>query len=359
MRFESRSRANAQTLHRALLFGTERYALPILAPLAAALAARGIERRWFLPGVDAAPAGEPLLAHAAHARAFAPDVVLCAANWVPPFVPGLKAQLFHGFSVDKRSESAGHYRIRGLFDLYCTQGPATTQRFDQLAREHGHFRVTETGWPKLDPLFAAHDAHAEALRARARGRPLVAFGSTFTPRLAAAPHVYDEIARLVARGEWHWLLTLHPKSDPALVARYRALAGEHATFVETEQLVALLRAADVLVGDTSSIVSEFVVQRRPVVTFRHRAPRAHMLDIAEPAQLENAIRTALAPPSELQREIDAYAHAIHPYRDGCSSERVLDACASALARGREGLRRKPLNLWRRVQVRAKLHYWRP
>ena len=64
--------------------------------------------------------------------------------------------------------------------------------------------------------------------APARGRPIVLFGSTFTPRLAAAPVLLDAIAGLVRRGDRYWLLTLHPKTAPAWFERYRALAGEHA-----------------------------------------------------------------------------------------------------------------------------------
>lgn len=341
-----------------LLFGTELYALPILRPLAAAIAARGEQCRWFLPGVDAArlESHEIALTDAASAVAWAPDTVLSASNWVPPFVPGLKVQLFHGFSVDKRSEAAGHFRIRGFFDLYCTQGPATTQPFERLARELGHFRVVETGWPKLDPLFGAEPPEVAALRAPARGRPVVLFGSTFTPRLAAAPVLIDEIARLVARGDRYWLLTLHPKTAPEWFERYRALAGEHAAFVESDRLLPLLRAADVLVADTSSIVSEFVVQRRPVVTFRHRVPRPHMLDIAEPVQLDAAIARALAPDDALRAALADYAGLIHPSRDGRASERVLDASRAVLADPPP--RRKPLNLWRRLQIRRVLGYWK-
>lgn len=339
-------------MSRTLLLGTERYALPILRPLAAALAARGADARWCVPDAIAAQlrADEPRVPGARGVAAFAPEVVLCATNEVPPFFPGLKVQLFHGFSVDKRSHERGHFRVRGLFDLYCTQGPDTTAPFERLAREHGHFRVVETGWPKLDPLYADDGGAAARLRG-ADDRPVIAFGSTFTPRLSAAPHLIDEIARLSTRGTWRWLVTLHPKTDPALVARYRALAGAGLEFVETEDLLSLLRAADVLVADTSSIVSEFAVQGKPVVTFRNNAPRAHMLDIARVAELEPAIVRALARPPELVAALEDFAARQHPYRDGRSSFRVLDACAAELARGGADLRRKPLNLWRRLKLR--------
>jgi hypothetical protein len=57
------------------------------------------------------------------------------------------------------------------------------------------------------------------------------------------------------------------------------------------------------------------------------------------------------------RAIREYADRIHPYRDGKSSERVLDATHEAIELGRADLTRKPLNLWRRWQARRRLGYW--
>jgi len=248
--------------------------------------------------------------------------------------------------------------VRGMFDLYCTQGPATTAPFTALAREQGHFAVVETGWPKLDPLFDDSDSGWEALRGRANGRPIVLFGSTFTERLSAAPHLHDAIAADIAGGQRYWLLTLHPKCPPALFERYRALAGANASFVEPEQVMAAQRAADVLVSDTSSIVSEFIVQHKPVVTFRNRVPQPHMIDFDDAALLPDMLARALAPEPALVAEIARYADTIHPWRDGRSSERVV-AAVDAFVAGQLGtLRRKPLSaIVRRLQIRRDLGYW--
>jgi CDP-glycerol glycerophosphotransferase (TagB/SpsB family) len=338
-----------------LLFATELYALPVLRPLGAAIRASGGESAWFAPASFASHLSGPeqLLAGVDAVQRFKPDAIFAASNWVPQFFPGAKVQVFHGFSVDKRSPERGHFRIRGLFDLYCTQGPATTKPFEQLALEHGHFAVAETGWPKLDPLFAPDDGSAAALRP-ADGRPVVLYAATFTEALSSARALLDEITSQVARGDRYWLLTLHPKSDSALVDAYRRLAGPNARFIEADALVPALRAADVLVCDTSSVVSEFVVQRKPVVTFRNRAPKPHMIDISDPADLESALRRAFAPTDALRNELASYGDLIHPWRDGHSSERVLGAARDFVA-GRFGeLTRKPVNLWRRLQMRAKL-----
>jgi hypothetical protein len=348
-----------------LLFATERYALPILQPLAEALQAAGHGvHAWFADGAADARLPDPVrMISLREAVALRPRAVFSAANWVPTFVPGAKVQLFHGFNVEKRDDARGHFRVRGLFDLYCTQGPATTAPFRALAAQHPHFAVVETGWPKLDPLFSDDRddiGAAAALRAPAQGRPTVLFASTFTERLSAAPHLYDAIAAEVARGDRYWLLTLHPKCAPALFERYRALAGPNAAFVETERLMAAQRAADVLVADTTSVVSEFVVQHKPVVTLRNRAPKPHMLDFDDPARLPDLLERAFAPTPELQAAIVAYADAIHPYRDGRSSERVVAATEDLIA-GRLGkLRGKPLGgRLRALQIRAELGYWRP
>jgi CDP-glycerol glycerophosphotransferase (TagB/SpsB family) len=345
-------------MRRYLLFATELYALPILRPLAAAIRASGGEAAWFLPDPVAAHLrhDEPRLHDARAVSAWAPRAVLAASNWVPHFFPGRKVQLFHGFNVEKRDAARGHFRIRGLFDLYCTQGPATTGPFEELARVHRHFAVVETGWPKLDPLLAPEDGSASGLRP-GDGRPVVLYGSTFTEHLTSAPALYEEIARQVSRGDRYWLLTLHPKADPRWVAGYRALVGPNARFVESDALVSALRVADVLVCDTSSVVSEFIVQRKPVVTFRNRAPKPCMLDITEPSELEGALRQAFTPSAALLSELDASADAIHPWRDGCSSERVLDAVEQLLA-GRFGaLEPKPVNFWRKLQIRTRLMHF--
>lgn len=336
-----------------LLFASERYALPILAPLQAAIEARGDVARWWCVGGATTLPIEPRLRveSAQQAVALQPQAVFSAANDVPYFVAGAKVQVFHGFNVEKRDQSRGHFRVRGWFDLYCTQGPATTAPFMQLAERLGHFAVVETGWPKLDPVFA---------RARlprpvaARGRPIILFGSTFTERLSAAPQLLETISQLVARGDRYWLLTLHPKCPPALFERYRALAGPNAAFVEPEQLMDAEASADVLLADTSSIVSEFIAQGKPVVTFRNRAPKPHMLDVREAGEVDAALDQALTPSPALRAEIERYAAAIHPYRDGHSAARVLAATDAFNAGAHPLRRRKPLNLLRKLRLRRAL-----
>jgi len=334
------------------------YCYAVLRPLQKAIRARGGEVAWLPVGPEVnrryLRPGERVFEHVRQAIEWQPYAVLVPGNEVPRFLPGLKIEVFHGLNSGKRRRRDNvqyHFIVRGLFDLYCTHGPNTTVRFQELAEEHGHFRVAETGWPKLDPLF---DGSIEPLTS---GRPIALFASTHTPRLSAAPHVLDTLRDMAAAGRWKWLVNMHPKMPPEVVEHYRAAQTENLQLVETDDVLPLLASAEVMLCDTSSILSEFLMQLKPVVTFRTARPADYLIDVQQPADIEPALHRALSRPPDLVSSIRRYADQTHPYRDGKSSERTLDAIDELAERGVQGLRRKPPNLYRHWQMRRLLEYW--
>ena len=337
---------------RYLLYGSERYALAILRPLQAAIHRRGDESAWFFDGPGGAELhrDERLLRTTAEVRALEPMAVLTSSNAVPHFFPGVKVEVFHGFDAGKPR----HIYIRGFFDLYCTTGPRDTRAFDEMARKLGHFAVRETGWPKFDPYMRQNGGAAPA---PVRERPVILYHSTFSPSWSAANKLYDTIRVLAGNGRWHWLVALHPKTDPQTVARYRALEGEHLHYTTEDNILDLFPRVDMMISDTSSALNEFLLTYKPVVTFMNRRPGPQLIDIDAPDKLLPAIERALARPPELMREIRTYADAIHPYRDGRSSERVLDAVDAFIAAGARNRHRKPLNPWRKLKIRKRIGYW--
>jgi CDP-glycerol glycerophosphotransferase (TagB/SpsB family) len=188
---------------------------------------------------------------------------------------------------------------------------------------------------------------------------VILFASTFTPRLSAAPVLLDTLRLLAAKNRWHWRVNLHPKMPPEVVDAYRAARSEHFELVETDDTMSLLASAHAMLCDTSSILSEFLVQHRPAVTFRNANPADHLIDCSEPGQIEGALEAALSHPPELMANIRRYADDTHPWRDGRSSERTLDVIEALAARGTRHLSRKPLNAYRHYKMRRLLEYWRP
>ena len=335
-----------------LLYGSERYALAILRPVQQAIRARGHEATWFFdgPGAEDLVDGERLLT-VDEVRAWNPIAVITSSNHLPHFFPGVKVETFHGFDAGKPR----HVYVRGFFDLYCTTGPRDTKAFGEVAAKLGHFTVTETGWPKLDPFMREIAGALPAVREP----PVILYHSTFSPSWSAADTLYEEVKRLSRDGRWRWIVTFHPKMNPETRARYKALQNEYLRFAENDNILDLFPQVDMMCSDTSSALSEFLLTGKPVVTFKNRRPGPQLIDIDDPAQFEPAIERALARPPELMQAIREFADAIHPYRDGRSSERVLDAIDAFIAAGGSNRRPKPWNPWRKLKLRRRIGYWGP
>ncbi len=141
------------------------------------------------------------------------------------------------------------------------------------------------------------------------------------------------------------------------VEKYKALESEHLRFATNDNILELFPLADLMCSDTSSALSEFLLTRKPVVTFKNRRPGPQLIDIQAPDQFEAAIERALSRPPELMQAIDNFANQLHPLRDGKSSERILDAIDDFIARGGKNPRSKPLNWWRKIKLRKSLGYW--
>jgi len=348
---------------RALFYADQNYAFAILRPLQAEILRRGGAVRWFFVGTeidaDYLADSEVALPSVAEVREWRPDVVFVPGNTVPRAIPGLKVQVFHGFAAGKRygRDKDAHFAIRGCFDLYCTHGPSNTGEFQRLADEHGHFRVVETGWPMVDPLFT--DPVDNSFVDDADPRPTVLFCSTFSHRYSCAETLFDTVRGLKTRGAYRWLVQFHPKMAAETVNKYRGIADENLRFIETDNVIPVLQAADIMVCDTSSVLMMFLLLHRPVVAFRNEDPGPQLINIREPAELEAALERGLGEDPQRDAAIRQYALQIHPYRDGLSSGRVIDAVETLLREGLQVRRRKPLNLLRELKMRQSLNFWWP
>ena len=142
-------------MKRYLFFVSLSYAYPILRPIQSEIWRRGDEVAWFFtsPCDQYVHEGEKQLKTIKEVMEYNPIAVFTPGNKVYDFFPGVKVQVFHGFSIDKRPGRGDHFRIRGLFDIFCTQGSTSTPHFLELEKQYRHFKVYETGWSKTDRLL--------------------------------------------------------------------------------------------------------------------------------------------------------------------------------------------------------------
>lgn len=344
-----------QPMYKFLLYIVHPYSIPIGRPLQAEIERQGHQVFWFSEKEYTKTylsENEKILNTVQEVIAYEPHIVLTATDTVADFFPGIKVQIFHGFSANKRPLMSNHFNIRGFFDMYTTQGPSTTEIFQQQARKYGFFEVIETGWSKVDPLFPLE------IKAVSE-KPVILISSTFTTKLSLAKNddVFEEIKKLSLTGTYQFLCVLHPVLDQETKNKFKNLESEHFNYYDTTDLIPLFKRADIMLSDTTSAIIEFLLQEKPVVTFRNRMPGDHLIDVTEVSEIENGIKHALTKPPKTMDAIRDYVKWTHPYYDGKSSQRVVNATIAFLNKDKSHLKSKPWNLIRKWKVRKRFKYF--
>ena len=340
-------------VERYLLFVSLSYAYPILRPIQDEIRRRGGDVAWFVeaPCKDELKDGEVRLLSIPEVMDYNPIAVFAPGNYIYDFFPGIKVEVFHGLYY-KRVNLGDHYRIRGFFDLYCVTSNLFMPTFKQLEKEKGFFKVALTGWSKFDQFLPA----LEPIR---NEKPIILFAPTFSPKIESAELFYPKIAELIREKDWNWLFSFHPLMSENTNAKYQKLAeeNENACFWDSSDKLELFRKADMMLSDSSSTIYEFLWFDKPVVTYRNPFAGKHLINFEQEEDLETSILKGLNPNPALLAEIRAFMDQVHPFRDGRSSSRILDAVDDFIRNYQGKLKRKPLNLFRNLKLRKKVGYF--
>lgn len=341
--------------YRFLIYISYSYSIPIGNPLEKEILKQNHKVYWFSDrrnGVKALENKSNTFSTIKEVIQYEPQIVLSITDSVPDFISGLKVQVFHGFNAEKRSFKKDHFRIRGLFDLYCTQGPSTTKIFRKLQEKDPHFEVIETGWSKMDPLFPIE-------KNKINKPPVIFIASTFTERLSLAlrEDVYQKIKQLSDTGKYRFLMVLHPKLSDSIREKWKALENQYFQFYDTTNLIPLFKKSDVMLSDTTSAIQEFGLQGKPIVTFNHHIPKPWLINITTIDELEDALERAISRPDKILDKLANFNKELHPYCDGLSSKRVVDATIDFLKADKSHLKKKPINLVRKLKMRIQLKHF--
>lgn len=337
-----------------LLYLSQNYSFEILRPLCSIMLKEGHDVRWFAEGSEVNKSqfqpDDIVLSTISEVISYQPNASFLPGNIVPSFIPGLKVQIFHGFEWKKK----GHFRIRGCFDLYCTQGPFFTKKFEELRAKHPHFTVKETGWTKLDTLFQRSKESISQNKP-----PVILYAPTFSPSFTSANSLFSEMLALSKKKSWKWRVKFHPKMDKETIEAFKRVQHENFEVIGSDSIIPLLVESDVMVSDTSSAITEFLLLGKPVVTFKNAQPEPVLIDIDDANKLEDAVEKALAMDETLKESISNYSLKMHPFTDGQSAQRVLAATIEEIENyPREENVAKPKNLFRNFKLRKRFGYWK-
>ena len=125
-----------------ILFCQNSYSYGILEPIRDVLQEKKYSYLWYVShklAEDFPFKEEPHTSSISDLAAFESHVIFVPGNQVPYYLSGLKVQIFHGLAGEKK----GHFKIRHYFDLYLTQGPYFTRKFNEFKDKHNNFEVIE------------------------------------------------------------------------------------------------------------------------------------------------------------------------------------------------------------------------
>ena len=280
---------------------------------------------------------------------FNSDAIFVPGNEVPHYLRGVKTQVFHGLAGEKK----GHFRIRNYFDLYLTQGPYFTRWFSKAANKHKDFRVVETGWPKLDIYgkeLHKYDPDNLSLLKKYSAKKIILYAPTFSPSLTSAPHLLSQIEELALEKEYLIVIKFHDLMAKNLIDSYKKLSMsfKNVLFIEERNIIKYLLIADLMISDTSSVVYEFLLLDKPVITFKNNSLAINWDNLLSfNGLVKSVVRNLLEDPFKEQRlkVLKEY----HPYTDGNSAKRMVEAVEEYIKRN--GVPEKRLISWfRRYKI---------
>lgn len=342
---------------RYLFFASLSYSYPILRPLQEEIRYRGDEVAWFLEETcpDLLTSNEKRLNTIDEVMQYNPIAIFAPGNYIYDFFPGVKVQVFHGYPINKRNDKVDdHFKLRGWFDIYCTQGESSTIPFMQLEKKHKYFKIYETGWCKTDNISSLKPTNFTR-------KPTIFVATTFSKGISSLNVLYPIIKSLVEKRDWNWMITMHPKlQDENLRKKYIELSNtfENVTYLPVLNGWEEMNNSDVLLCDSSSIIIEYMLLDKPVVTYRNTNPGKHLINVKSVDDIERALETALSRPEYLMQYIREYTLFHERYRDGKNSSRILDAVDDFISNHQQSMKRKPLNLIRKLKLRKQLGYWK-
>ena len=279
---------------------------------------------------------------------FSPEAVFVPGNIVPYYLPGVKAEIFHGYAAEKKD----HWVIRRYLDMYLTQGPFFTKEFERLSKKYKDFEVAETGWPRQDWIFNnlhTYDKYRNQLLQEYGKSKIVLYAPTFSPSLTSLPFIKEALIKLAKEEDAVVLFKFHPLTKKEWVDEYKQVAEdiENIIWIDDHNVTKYMLASDVMISDTSSTVYEFLLLDKPVITYKNVAKDKYWLNIDNVDDLSSAFETVQTSDEYLEKRrwiINNY----DPYLDGKVAQRMFDAVEDYINRHGVPKQRK-LNIWRKYQ----------
>jgi CDP-glycerol glycerophosphotransferase (TagB/SpsB family) len=218
-----------------------------------------------------------------------------------------------------------------------------------LQEKYGYFLVIETGWPKVDYILNYPTQNIKTKLGIPQDKKIILYAPTFSAKMESATELKEVIPKIINKDEF-WLFKFHELMDPEVVDIFKQIEPNKSEVLEIADITPYLHVADVMISDTSSVIYEFMLLDKPVITYKTQSRKDKGINISDPSKLREAIDTCLHDPENHKIERRQHINDINPYIDGKISENVFRELEAVIKEDKLPQKRKPLNLFRKMQI---------
>jgi CDP-glycerol glycerophosphotransferase (TagB/SpsB family) len=248
----------------------------------------------------------------------------------------LKFGFRHGAYHFKKLTNPDNYNA---FDVFFVTSSAEVD----LAKKSGIRSCQAIGYPKLDPAFNGTynqdflQNFKNAINLD-NSKQTVLFTATWDKSGMSAIDKWIKILPLISKS-YNVLVTVHPWTSPHYKNHLRSL--DQILFIDTPDILPFLMIADLIVGDTSSILAEACALQKTIITFKTGSAKRSLSEID--ALIKNIswqidsenhllplINQTIHTPDEKKSERDSANRLMFDNLDGKAGKRAADIISSYL-----------------------------
>ena len=191
-----------------------------------------------------------------------PDVIIMARHLTRkyPVKKIIKIGMTHGAYNFKKLISPSEYNA---FDLYFF----TSSAKEKEARGIGIQSGKPIGYPKLDKAFSKDYFELESYKKKLQldeSKPTLIFSATWDKKgYSAIDQWYQRLNELTS--DYNVLVTVHAWTSQEKIEKIKKT--KNVKYIEDKNILPYLMIADLMIGDTSSILGEFCALDKPMITF--------------------------------------------------------------------------------------------
>ena len=183
--------------------------------------------------------------------------------WKFPCNSIIKVGLEHGAYNFKKFSKASYYN---MFNVFLMTSSHDVERIVKI----GVKNVKAIGYPKIDDVFdgSLSDNSLSALKASLHldsNKKTILFSATWDGSgMSAVDKWYNRLGEIAQR--YNVLVTVHPWVSNQYKDHLQSL--DFCYFVNDDEILRYIMISDVCIGDTNSLIAEFCLLNKPIITFR-------------------------------------------------------------------------------------------